>query len=38
MTDAGREHYATHLATYRGLYDDVDAPDEWMKLSGTPPR
>ncbi|MFB9437433.1 hypothetical protein [Streptomyces showdoensis] len=32
LTDAGRTHYATHLDTYRGLYDDVETPDapaEW---------
>ncbi|MFE1206195.1 hypothetical protein ACFW5V_31400 [Streptomyces sp. NPDC058762] len=35
VTDAGRAHYATQLETYRGLYDDVDAPDappEWKAL------
>lgn len=27
LTDAGRTHYAEHLAEYREMYPDIDAPD-----------
>ncbi|MEU5181109.1 hypothetical protein AB0G49_13765 [Streptomyces longwoodensis] len=39
LTDAGRAHYADHLETYRGLYDDVEAPDapqEWRTVPAAP--
>lgn len=37
VTDAGRAHYTAHLAEYRRLYDDVEAPDApeaWSGLLG----